>query len=326
MTQTASLAKDAQSIVSLQAALATAQSAQTTSLAKDAQTIRSAETALANAQTSMQTNLIKDAQTKASAVVAIKNVQMSLRSTQLGNAVKLEPASKADVLSASPASTRPRRPSMRRRRTSPPRRSPLPSTAPSPHSATASARPLRRARSPRSPSTGELDVRVGFSEANAAKLKVGQRATITFDALPAVTIGSVITSVDPTATSVQNVATYYATMSIPGAAGKGVKPGMTASAEVVVNERTGVVVLPSSALTTIGGRTVVTIRKGAVDTRTTVETGLVGTEITSGLSDGDVVVVPSTGASSALSGLSAVLSRTGVGGGGGIAVPAAGAR
>ena len=146
---------------------------------------------------------------------------------------------------------------------------------------------------------------------------------------PAVTIGSVITSVDPTATSVQNVATYYATMSIPGAAEKVVKPGMTASAEVVVNERTGVVVLPSSALTTIGGRSVVTIRKGAVDTRTTVETGLVGsegTEITSGLSDGDVVVVPSTGASSALSGLSAVLSRTGVGGGGGIAVPAAGAR
>ena len=121
------------------------------------------------------------------------------------------------------------------------------------------------------------------------------------------------------------MATYYATMSIPGAAAQGVKPGMTAAAEVVVNERTGVVVLPSSALSTIGGRSVVTIRKGTVDTRATVQTGLVGsegTEITSGLRDGDIVIVPSTSSTSALSSFA----RSAIGGATGIAVPAGGPR
>ena len=330
-SQAASLTKDAQQITSLQTALANALTSQTTSLAKDAQSIKSAETALANARTNMQTSLLKDSQTRAAAVVSVKNAELSLKSTKLGNAVKLAPAKQADVLAAQTAidSAKTGVESAQDNVDATTLTSSIDGTITT--LANAVGETVAQGTFATVTSTGDLSVKVGFSEANSAKLKVGQRATITFDALPDVTISSVITGVDATATSVQNVATYYATMSIPGAAAKGVKPGMTASAEVVVNERTGVVVLPSSALTTIGGRAVVNIRKGTVDTRTPVETGLVGsegTEIVSGLSDGDVIVVPSATGSSA-AGLTAA-ARTAVAGGalsgGGVAVPAGGPR
>ena len=123
-----------------------------------------------------------------------------------------------------------------------------------------------------------LEVKVGFSEANAAKVKKGQRGVISFDALPTVAISSTVDSVDAIATSVQNVATYYVTLKVPGGTGQGVKPGMTASVELIVNEATDAVIVQSSAITTIGGRKSVTIRKDGVDTRSVIETGIIGSQ------------------------------------------------
>ena len=155
-------------------------------------------------------------------------------------------------------------------------------------------------------------------------MKKGQRGVISFDALPTVAVSSVVESVDQIATSVQNVATYYVTLKVPGGASQGVKPGMTSSVEIIVNEATNAVVVPSSAITTLGGRKSVTIRKDGIDTRSVVETGIIGsqgTEVLSGVADGDVLVLPTASSASAAGGLSSVLTGTGgTAGGGGIPV------
>jgi hypothetical protein len=109
-----------------------------------------------------------------------------------------------------------------------------------------------------------------------------------------------------------------------------VKPGMSASVEVVVHQAQGLNV-PTSA---IKGGTVTVVSGSKHETRS-VTTGLVGdssTIVTSGLQAGETVALPSatttTGSrSSASGGLKGL--RTGIGGGiggaGGLAIPGGGA-
>ena len=143
--------------------------------------------------------------------------------------------------------------------------------------------------------TSTLSVQVPFSEANAAKLQIGLPVTVTFDALAGVTVDAEITSIDAIATTVSSVATYYAYVTIEGADTQGVKPGMTAQAEATVTAKDNVVLLASSAITSQGNRKSVVVRKDGKDTVTDITTGIVGdsgTEILTGLVEGDVVVPP----------------------------------
>ena len=142
-----------------------------------------------------------------------------------------------------------------------------------------------------------LLVKAGFSEANAAKDERGQSVAVSFDALPSVSLVGSVQTIDQTATLVSGVATYYATIELPGAFDQGVKPGMTAQVEVSVKESTGVLLLPSNAVTKRGQRAFVTVRENGVDTRTPIEIGVIGeagTEIVSGLTEGQTVVIPQT--------------------------------
>ena len=171
--------------------------------------------------------------------------------------------------------------------------------------------------------TAALEVKVGFSEANAAKLAVGQPTTVTFDALPNASVDATITSIDAVATTVSNVATYYAYISIPGAETQGVKPGMTAQVAVTINAKTNVVLVTSSAVTSRGNRKTVTIRKAGKDTVAPVEVGIIGeagTEIISGVSEGDVLVLPIRTATATATGGFGTRTGTGglTGGGGGL--------
>jgi macrolide-specific efflux system membrane fusion protein len=146
------------------------------------------------------------------------------------------------------------------------------------------------------------EVTAAFSEADAAKLKVGQPAAVTFDARPDAAASGTVTSVDiePTsstagsgATSGSGVTTYDATITLDEAPDD-LLQGMTASVVVTVNEVTDVLWLPTAAITTVGGQSTVTVRENNVDTVVTVTTGLAGdsgTEITSGLTAGQDVVI-----------------------------------
>lgn len=146
-----------------------------------------------------------------------------------------------------------------------------------------------------------LDVKVGFAEADAAKVKVGQAATVTFDALPGQTVNGSVVSLDVNQTVVSNVVTYYARIGLTNPPAD-VKPGMTASVSVVLDKRENVVTLPTSAVTTRGNTATVTVRADGKDTTRTIGIGLRGdnaVEVVSGLQAGETVVTKTTSAAGA---------------------------
>ena len=167
---------------------------------------------------------------------------------------------------------------------------------------------------------GGLEVTAGFSETDAAKVKVGQTATISLDALPNVKLAAHVIAVDPLSTVVSNVVTYNVTFALDRRDAR-VKPGMSADVEVIAAERDGVVNVPTSAIRALGGGAGVTVLAAGKQTPVSVVTGLKGdstTEIVSGLSAGQTVVLPTANLGSGASlpsGLSGLGSR---GGGGGV--------
>jgi macrolide-specific efflux system membrane fusion protein len=86
--------------------------------------------------------------------------------------------------------------------------------------------------------------------------------------------------------------TYNVTVSLDSMSPQ-IKEGMTATADVTVAEKDNVLVLPASAVTGRGQTAAVTVRTANGDEQRQVAIGLRGddsVEITSGLSQGEVVV------------------------------------
>ena len=147
---------------------------------------------------------------------------------------------------------------------------------------------------------GKLDVTADFNEADAAKVRAGMPATITFTALPSASATGKVISVSPVATTTSGLTTYPVKISIAKVP-TGVRAGMTANVAVVTSQATNVLVVPSTAITSLGGSSTVTVQKGDQQTVVQVAVGIKGdstTEITSGLSAGDVIVIPTAAASS----------------------------
>jgi multidrug efflux pump subunit AcrA (membrane-fusion protein) len=159
---------------------------------------------------------------------------------------------------------------------------------------------------------GSLTVRAEFAETDASKLKAGETAQVTINAITGSSLAATVLSVDPTSTVVSNVVEYGVTLQFT--AGQqdlaALKPGQTASVSVVTDNVSNVLYVPSSSVTTFGGQSYVTVVSGKTQTQTTVQLGVVGdstTEITSGVNEGDQVLLSSrTGTSSTGTG-----SRTG---------------
>lgn len=147
------------------------------------------------------------------------------------------------------------------------------------------------------------EVVASFSEADALKVKVGQPANVTFDALPEVTAAGKVTSVDIVPTTGNNVTTYGVTITLDEPTGT-LKDGMSASVVVTTAEATNVLWAPTAAITKVGGQSTVTVRENGKDSTVPVTTGLAGdtgTEITAGVTEGQLLVV-STSVSSGGSG------------------------
>jgi multidrug efflux pump subunit AcrA (membrane-fusion protein) len=133
-----------------------------------------------------------------------------------------------------------------------------------------------------------------FAESAAAKLAVNQPASLTFDAIPNLTISGHVLSISPSATVVSNVVDYYASF-ILNRVDPRLREGMTANAAVTVAESDNVVRVPNAALSTTGGTSMVTVLSNGQQVPTEVVTGVVGdtyTEIKAGLSEGTRVILP----------------------------------
>jgi hypothetical protein len=140
-----------------------------------------------------------------------------------------------------------------------------------------------------------MTMTVSFSESDVDKLKVGQTATITPDALSGVELGARVTAISPVGTTSSGVVSYDATLTLDQS-DSSVKPGMSASAAVIVAQAQGVNV-PNAAVTGTGSLATVTVLRDGKQTQQQVAVGLRGdsrTQIVSGLSTGEQVVIKTT--------------------------------
>ncbi len=148
-----------------------------------------------------------------------------------------------------------------------------------------------------------MTMTVAFSESDISKIKDGQPATVTLEALSGVELSAHVSSISTLGTSSSGVVSYDATLTLDQRDSR-VKPGMSASAAVITGQASGVN-LPNSAVTTTGSVGHVNLLRNGKAVPTTVVVGLVGdsrTQIVSGLRTGDQVQVtttlPALGASS----------------------------
>jgi HlyD family secretion protein len=166
-----------------------------------------------------------------------------------------------------------------------------------------------------------MTMNVSFSESDISKVHVGQPATITLDALPGVELGAHVSQISTVGTTSSSVVSYSATLTFDQT-DKQVKPGMSASASVITGQAQGVNV-PNSAVTGSGSLGTVNMLKGGRTVQQQVVVGLRGdsrTQIISGLSAGDQLVVvinlPSASSSTSSTGSGGTLGGGGLGGGG----------
>jgi len=141
----------------------------------------------------------------------------------------------------------------------------------------------------------KMGVTTNIAEADAAGVKVGQIATVTFSAT-STTVSAHVVGVSPQSTTTNNVVLYPVKIALDGAR-PGAKVGETASVSITTGEAKNVLIVATSAITKLGSRSTVTLQKGGATSVVAVETGMVGTagtEIKSGLSEGDVVVLASS--------------------------------
>ncbi|GAA4599391.1 hypothetical protein GCM10023194_79340 [Planotetraspora phitsanulokensis] len=131
-----------------------------------------------------------------------------------------------------------------------------------------------------------------FTEADVTKLKVGQPATVTFDALTGVTANGKVSVIDPQPQTTNNVVQYAVTISLSDVP-KTVRLGQTAGVQVTVASVDNALAVANAAVTTAGGRSTVRVLENGRQVVKPVEIGVKGdtlTEIKSGLQEGDQVV------------------------------------
>ncbi len=157
-------------------------------------------------------------------------------------------------------------------------------------------------------------VSIPLNEVDIAKIKLGQKATLTFDAIDGLTITGSVDGIDSVGTVSQGVVTYNVTISLDVDDVR-VKPGMSVGATIITKTAQDVIVVPSSAIKSKNGLSYVetlgitSVPSGSIGiaslvlpTQITVETGLAddtSTEITTGLKEGDVIITKTTAGTTA---------------------------
>ncbi len=132
-----------------------------------------------------------------------------------------------------------------------------------------------------------------LNEVDIADVKIGQKAEITFDALPDTTLKGKVSQIDALGTVVQGVVSFVAYVTLDEG-DPSVKAGMTDNVTITTKEKSGVLFVPNSAiLNQQDGTYIEVIGADGKPYMTKVEKGIANersTEIVSGLHEGDTIV------------------------------------
>ncbi|MFH1162415.1 MAG: efflux RND transporter periplasmic adaptor subunit [Candidatus Jorgensenbacteria bacterium] len=160
--------------------------------------------------------------------------------------------------------------------------------------------------------TAQHIAKLTLNEVDAAKVKLGQKVTLTFDAVPDASAVGEVADIDTLGTVSQGVVSYAVEIAFSVDDAR-VKPGMSVSAAIVTDVKQDVLTVPVSAVKSRGDASYVGVFDGMVPSvangqsfpsavpprEQAVETGISNdteTEIVSGLKEGDLVVVRETSA------------------------------
>lgn len=151
---------------------------------------------------------------------------------------------------------------------------------------------------------------ITLNEVDAAKVKVGQKVNVTFDAVFDLNITGKVADIDTLGTVTQGVVNYTVKISFD-TQDKRVKPGMSVTVDIITDAKSDVLTVPNSAIKLQGSQKYVELAEGLSNDgqqllanvsasalksplqQQTVEIGLsndTDTEIISGLKEGDIVV------------------------------------
>lgn len=194
-------------------------------------------------------------------------------------------------------------------------------------------------------SDGEV-AQVTLNEIDAAKVALGDPATLTFDALPNVSLAGTVAQVDPVGTVSQGVVSYDVQIGfsqpLDTSSTNQVKPGMSVTANIVTDVAQNVIAVPNAAVITSGSNSYIlepatalssadlaSSENGGIVLAATkqipVTIGLANdtmTEVASGVNVGDQIIVQTIKSTSAAANTTAAPVRSGgafqlLGGGGG---------
>ncbi len=101
--------------------------------------------------------------------------------------------------------------------------------------------------------TSEKVINVTLNEVDAAKVSAGNIVKITFDSLPNVSLTGHVGYIDPLGTVTQGVVSYSVQIKM-NEQNSQIKTAMTASVAIVTTQHTDTIIIPTSAITTVGGK------------------------------------------------------------------------
>ncbi len=117
-----------------------------------------------------------------------------------------------------------------------------------------------------------LELTVNVAEVDIGKIYLDQRAEITVDALPDEVFSGVVARIAPSSESESGVVNYPVTIQLNDTDLDGVRPGMTAVADILGEEMADSWLVPTSAVREMEGETVVMILRDGQPTPITVTT------------------------------------------------------
>lgn len=145
-------------------------------------------------------------------------------------------------------------------------------------------------------------VTINLTEIDIPKIKIGNLATLTFDALTGKTYTGKIISIDTIGTVSSGVINYPTIIMLDNNLPE-ILPNMSASANIITQSKNDVLLLPTGAIQNQNGQTTVRVLRNGQVEQIAVEVGISSDtqiEITSGLSEGDTVVTSTTSTASQL--------------------------
>lgn len=157
--------------------------------------------------------------------------------------------------------------------------------------------------------TKQMLAQIPLNEIDVSKIKIGQKSTVTFDAIPELQVAGAVATIDAIGTVSQGVVSYSVTIAFDTQDDR-IKPGMSISASIITSVKQDILMVPNSAIKVQGSNHYVQIfdtklvtpvgtqaSQGIASTiaprQQTVEIGLANdtnTEIISGINEGDQIV------------------------------------